>query len=106
MRAAGGGAAPLDRPRRPLTPRPPASYEGQRDQLYSQQFNVEQTSFAMASVEDTKLQARTCAALSLRSLRCHRPPRALTAHPPRQVKAMKSAATSLKKSYKAREQYV
>jgi hypothetical protein len=33
------------------------SYEGQRDQLYSQQFNLDQTSFAVASMEDTKLQA-------------------------------------------------
>ncbi|KAI3438934.1 hypothetical protein D9Q98_001348 [Chlorella vulgaris] len=28
-------------------------YEGQRDQLYNQQFNVEQTSFAMTSMQDT-----------------------------------------------------
>jgi charged multivesicular body protein 5 len=31
-------------------------YEGQRDQLYQQQFNVEQTNFALASVQDTKVQ--------------------------------------------------
>ena len=28
-------------------------YEGQRDQLYSQQFNVEQTSFMMENVQDS-----------------------------------------------------
>lgn len=33
-------------------------YEGQRDQLYQQQFNVEQTNFALASVQDTKVQVR------------------------------------------------
>ena len=34
------------------------SYEGQRDQLYSQQFNIEQTSFTLQSMEDTRAQAR------------------------------------------------
>lgn len=34
-------------------------YEGQRDQLYQQQFNVEQTNFALASVQDTKVQVRS-----------------------------------------------
>ena len=28
-------------------------YEGQRDQLYSQQFNLEQTTFVMESAKDT-----------------------------------------------------
>ena len=28
-------------------------YEGQRDQLYNQQFNVEQTSFMMDNVQDS-----------------------------------------------------
>ena len=28
-------------------------YEGQRDQLYNQQFNVEQTSFMMENVQDS-----------------------------------------------------
>ena len=44
----------------PLTPPVLAvlRYEGQRDQLYQQQFNVEQTNFALASVQDTKVQVR------------------------------------------------
>ena len=35
-------------------------YEQQRDQLSQQQFNVEQTSFALQSMQDTKMQARGC----------------------------------------------
>lgn len=50
-------------------------YEGQRDQLYSQQFNLDQTSFAVASMEDTKLQ----------------------------VKAMTLAAKDLKQQFKSKE---
>ena len=70
------------------------SYEGQRDQLYQQQFNVEQTSFAMASMEDTKLQARPLSAPPVESLRLsHRP----------QVKAMQVAAKDLKKQFKSKE---
>lgn len=30
-------------------------YEGQRDQLMNQQFNIDQTSFAIASVKDTQV---------------------------------------------------
>lgn len=37
-------------------------YEQQRNQIYQQQFNVEQTSFALASMEDTKLQVKAMAA--------------------------------------------
>lgn len=53
--------APAVRVRRSVQPHPHSlafrRYESQRDTLYSQQFNVEQTSFAMASVADTKIQA-------------------------------------------------
>lgn len=33
-------------------------YEQQRDQVFQQQFNIEQTSFAVQSLKDTKTQAR------------------------------------------------
>ena len=49
--------------------------EGQRDQLYNQQFNMEQTSFALESMKDSV----------------------------NQVKAMKAANTELKKAFKAKE---
>ena len=71
-------------------------YESQRDTLYSQQFNVEQTSFAMASVADTKIQARPVSRVS-HSARAHARFRRS------QVQAMKSAAKDLKKQFKAPE---
>lgn len=55
-------ARPLTCPRAPSTCRPPARsqvlkqkrlYESQREQLYNQQFNVEQTAFAMESAKDS-----------------------------------------------------
>lgn len=49
--------------------------EGQRDQLYNQQFNMEQTSFALESMKDSV----------------------------NQVKAMKAANTELKKAFGQKE---
>jgi hypothetical protein len=93
-----------DTPRR--TSSPPASYESQRDQLYQQQFNVEQTSFTLASMQDTKMQARTHNtnthtrshtrfALSV-SL-------TLRLFSRRQVTAMRAAAKDLKQQFKSKD---
>ena len=61
---------PLLLPSRLPTPPPPAlrtppqvlrqkrMYEGQRDQLYQQQFNVEQTAFAMTSMQARRVGRR------------------------------------------------
>lgn len=49
-------------------------YESQRDQLYNQQFNVEQTSFAMTSMQvcALRLGCRTkTTRLPVCQLRCH-----------------------------------
>lgn len=44
-------------------------YENQREQLYNQQFNMEQTSFAMESIKDTAqtVQAMKAAGAELKS---------------------------------------
>ena len=43
-------------------------YEGQRDQLYAQQFNVEQTKFTVDSIKDTvsTVQAMTAASKEMK----------------------------------------
>jgi hypothetical protein len=44
-------------------------YEGQRDQLYQQQFNVEQTKFTVDSIKDTvsTVQAMTAASKEMKN---------------------------------------